>query len=199
MNPILKFVPLCCAVASGLTAVAQTTKQVAQSNRPEATVRSVYREVQLHAPSGLPGKDDMRVFAPYLSESLRRKIGQAEACGKDWNRQNGGQLEKAPFAWSEFGIFSGANERTSPATFQIESIHKTRDGSFQVVVGFTYRPGDGPGSWHVTDRVIQEGGRFVLDDVFFPKDDSGEDATLTGILSEGCEGAHWIGEGGHSN
>lgn len=193
MNPILKFVLACFGTALGLIAMAQTSNQVRQSSRPEATVRSVYREVQLRAPSGLLGHDDMRVFAPYLSESLRRKIGLAEACGKDWNRQNRGQIVKAPFAWSEFGIFSGANERTSPATFHIESIHKGKDGSFQVVVGFTYRPGDGPGSWNVTDHVIRENGRFVLDDVFFPKDDSGENSTLTGILSEGCEGPRWVG------
>lgn len=193
MSLILKVALPCFAAALGLMATAQTTKQVTPSNRAEATVRSLYREVQLRAPSGLLDDGDMRLFAPYLSESLRRKIGLAEACGRDWSRQNRGQIIKAPFAWSEFGIFSGANERTSPATFHIESIHKAKDGSFQVVVGLTYRPGDGPGSWHVTDHVIQEDGRFVLDDVFFPKDDSEESSTLTGILSEGCEGPRWVG------
>lgn len=193
MNRILKVALPCFMTALALMATAQRMKQVMPSSRPEATVRSLYREVQLHAPSGLLGDKDMRIFAPYLSESLRRKIRLAEACGEDWNRQNRGQIIKAPFAWSEFGIFSGANERTSPATFHIESIQKAKDGAFQVVVGFTYRPGDGPGSWHVTDHVIHENGRFVLDDVFFPKDDSGESSTLIGILSEGCDGPRWVG------
>lgn len=193
MNQILKSVLFCFAVALGLTAIAQGNEHVMPPNSPEAAVRSLYREVQNHAPSGLLGNADMRIFAPYLSKSLRRKMDLAEACEKDWRRQNQGQMVKAPFAWSEFGIFSGANERTSPATFHIESIHKAKDGSFQVVVGFTYRPGDGPGSWNVTDHLIQENGRFVLDDVFFPKDDSGESAALTGILSEGCEGPRWVG------
>ena len=193
MNQILKSVLFCFAVALGLTAIAQTNEHVMPPNSPGAAVRSLYREVRLRAPSGLLGDKDMRIFAPYLSESLRRKIRLAEACGKDWNRQNRGQMIKAPFAWSEFGIFSGANERTSPATFHIEGIQKAKDGYFQVVVGFTYRPGDGPGSWNVTDHVIQENGRFVLDDVFFPKDDSGESSTLTGILSEGCDGPRWVG------
>lgn len=193
MNSILKVALPSFLTALTLMATAQSTKQVMPSSRPESTVRSLYREVQLRAPSGLLGDKDTRIFAPYLSESLRRKIQLAESCGKDWNRQNRGQMIKAPFAWSEFGIFSGANERTSPATFHIESIQKAKDGSFQVVVGFTYRPGDGPGSWNVTDHVIQENGRFVLDDVFFPKDDSGESSTLTGILSEGCDGPRWVG------
>ncbi len=193
MNPILKVALPSLLAALALMATAQRTKHVMPPSRPESTVRSLYREVQRLAPSGLLGDKDMRIFAPYLSESLRRKIRLAQACGEDWNRQNHGQMIKAPFAWSEFGIFSGANERTSPATFHIESIHKTRDGSFQVVVGFTYRPGDGPGSWNVTDHVILENGRFVLDDVLFSKDDSGESSTLTGILSEGCEGPRWVG------
>lgn len=197
MNLIFKVASPCFAAALVLMATAQTTKQVTPSNRSEATVRSLYREVRRHAPSGLPSDSDMPIFAPYLSESLRRKISLAEACGNDWNRHNRGQMVKAPFAWSEFGLFSGANERTSPATFHIASIQRVKDGSFRVDVAFTYRTGDGSGLWHVTDRLIKEDGRFVLDDVLFPKDDSGETSTLTGILSEGCEGAHWVGEGGH--
>lgn len=193
MNSIFKVALPSLLAALTLMVTAQSTKQVIPSSRPESTVRSLYREVQLRAPSGLPGDKEMRMFAPYLSETLRRKIRLAEACGEDWNRLNHGQMIKAPFAWSEFGIFSGANERTSPATFHIESIHKVKDGSFQVDVGFTYRPGDGPGSWNVTDHVIQEHGRFVVDDVLFPKDDSGASSTLTGILSEGCEGSRWVG------
>jgi hypothetical protein len=29
--------------------------------------------------------------------------------------------------------------------------------------------------------------------VFFPKDDSEESSTLTGVLSEGCDGPRWVG------
>ena len=47
---------------------------------------------------------------------------------------------------------------------------------------------------HVKDHVVQEDGRFVLDDVFFPKENSEESSTLIGILSEGCDGPRWIGE-----
>lgn len=188
MNQILSSVLFCLAVAPGFAAPAQTNTHVTQPNRPEATVRSLYQEVQNRAPSGLLDDANKRIFAPYLSKSLRRKIDLARACEKDWVRQNRGQMVKAPFAWSEFGIFSGANERTSPGEFHIESVRKTEDGSFQVVVGFTYRPGDGPGSWRVTDRVIKEDGRFVVDDVQFPKEGLEDGSTLTGMLSEGCEG-----------
>lgn len=193
MNTILNSVLLCLTMASGLTATAQTNKQVTQLNGPEATVRSLYREVQNRAPSGLLDDANMRIFAHYLSKSLRREIDLAKACEKDWVRQNRGQMVKAPFAWSEFGLFSGANERTSPGEFHIESIRKTENGSFQVVVDFAYHPGDGSGSWRVTDHVIKEDGRFVVDDVLFPKEGPEDGSTLTGRLSEGCEGRRWVG------
>lgn len=193
INQILKSALFCFAVAFGLTAIAQTNGQMMPHNSPEAVVRSLYQEVQNRAPSGLLGDSDMRIFSPYLSKSLRRKIDLAEACEKDWIRQNRGQMVKAPFAWSEFGIFSGANERTSPGKFHIESIRKAEDGSFQIVVGFTYRPGDGSGSWHVTDHVIKEDGRFVVDNVLFPKEGPEDASTLTSRLSEGCEGPRWVG------
>lgn len=193
MNPILKVVLFCFAAAWGLTATAQTTEEVIPANHPEATVRSLYREVQSRAPSGLLRSADMRIFAPYLSKSLRQKIDLAEACERDWVRRNHGQVVKAPFAWSEFGMFSGTNERTSPGKFHIEGIRKADDGSFQIVVRLTYRSGDGSGSWRVTDHVIQEHGRFVLDDVLFPKEGPEDDSTLTGRLSEGCKGPRWVG------
>src|SRR5689334_19639467 len=146
---------LLCLVGFALMAAAQTAERAMRPTRPEATVRSVYRKVQNRAPSGLLDDADMRIFSPYLSKALRRKIDLAKDCEKDWNRQNRRQIMKAPFAWSEFGMFSGANERTSPGQFHIEGIRKTGDGAFQVVVGLAYRPGDGSGSWRVTDRVIR--------------------------------------------
>jgi hypothetical protein len=190
MNSILKAVLFCFAVSFALSARTQT---VATTSSPEEMVKALYREVQLHAPSGLPSGSDMRLYAPYLSKSLRHKIDLARACEDDWVRQNRGQVIKAPFAWSEFGMFSGANERISPGTFHIQSIRKTDDGSVQVVVGLTYRSGDGSGSWFVIDRLRHENGRFVLEDVSFPKDDAEDGSTLTGRLSQGCDGPRWVG------
>src|SRR5215467_13412823 len=40
--------------------------------QPEATVRSLYREVVARHPVGIPGGADKNVFAPYLSKSLLR-------------------------------------------------------------------------------------------------------------------------------
>lgn len=183
------------AAASSLVAAAQTSGNSVPGNRPEEMLISLYRKVQKHAPSGLPHGTEKRVFAPYLSSSLRRRIGLAEACESDWFNHDHGRVVKAPFAWSEFGIFSGGNERTSPGQFRIEKTRKTGDGSFEIMVGFTYLPMDGSGSWRVRDYVIRENGHFVLDDVLFFKDSQEDGATLTHILSEGCKGAAWVGKG----
>ena len=88
--------------------------------QPAALVRSLYREVVARHPTGLPRGADMNVFAPYLSKRLLHRIALANACARDWTRQDqkrmsmGDQIpEKAPFGWAESGIFSGAAIRTS--------------------------------------------------------------------------------------
>ena len=102
-------------------------------------------------------------------------------------------MVKAPFGWSEAGLFTGGNEKTSPGTFRIESTKEEKDGSFRSTVSFTYRPSDGPGAWHVIDSVIGEGGRFVVDEVIFPAEGSEATYTLSQLLAEGCKGSRWVG------
>jgi hypothetical protein len=194
MDPIKNRILFWFAIAWVLAIPGHTAAKALQNNGAEITVRNLYREVVLRAPSGLLSSANRRIFEPYLSRSLRRKMGLADACEKDWIRQNPEQAEKAPFGWSEFGLFSGENERTSPGDFHIESPRKDDDGSFHIDVTFTYRPVDGKGSWRVTDRVIREDGRFVVDEVFFPKEEGEGAFTLSDRLSEGCDGPHWVGE-----
>jgi hypothetical protein len=173
---------------------AHTSEPISSADSPEQTVRSLYSRVLVRAPSGLLDGANKTIFAPYLSRSLRRKIETARACYQDWFRQNKGQMVKAPFAWSEAGMFTGANERTSPGTFRIESMKAQKDGSFRVAVSFTYRASDGPGSWRVVDSVVREDGRFVVDEVTFPTERSEAAYTLSHTLSEGCDGPRWVGE-----
>lgn len=193
MNCNQKGVLLWLAMAWIVTPACNAAKTTQDHPRPEVLVRSLYHEVELRAPSGLLSDTDQRTFMPLVSRALRRKMDLAAACEKDWIRQNPAQDVKAPFGWSEFGLFSGANERTSPGNFHISTIRKENDGSFYLVVTFKYRPTDGTGSWHVTDHVIRENGRFVLDDVIFPKEGPEARFTLSGRLEEGCSGSHWVG------
>ena len=194
MNRSRYVVLLFLATAWAIGRPAHTTQPTIPANRPEAVVSRLYHEVVVRAPSGLLNGSEMRIFAPFLSRSLRRKIEVTSACERDWLRQNRGRMVKAPFSWSEAGIFSGPNERTSPGDFHIESTQAEKTGTFRVVVRFTYRPIDGPGSWRVVAIVVREDGRFVVDEVIFPKGETKDvDRTLSQILSQGCEGSRWVG------
>lgn len=167
-------------------------------NQPEALARSLYTQVVARAPSGLLyGAGNRKVFDPYLSELLLHRIQLADACSKDWLRKNRGRAIKAPFEWSESGLFSGGNERTSPGDFQIERIQREKDGLFRVNVKLTYRPQDGPGSWRVAAVLVLEDGRLAVDDVIYLKDPDRSDqvdTSLSKVLAHGCEGPHWVGD-----
>lgn len=163
-------------------------------NTPTTMVNALYHNVVLHHPYSLLEGPNAKIFLHYLSESLSRKIQSARDCSQDWFRQNQGKAAKAPFAWSEFGIFSGYNERDSPGSFNIESIQAESDGSFRADVLLTYIPADGPGSWHVSVRIVQQHNRPVVDDVTYLRDQPGDsEKRLSEILSEGCDGARWVG------
>jgi hypothetical protein len=191
--PIIKAYLICLVVALGFNASAQTAGEITIPSSFKATINDLYLYVQTHAPSGLLNEMDMKILSPYLSKSLYKKMSLAETCEKDWELHNHGKAIKAPFAWSEFGLFSGANERISPESYNIDSITKDNDGSFYVVVVFRYRHMDGSGIWHVTDHVILEDGNYVLDDVLFNDESQERSSKLTGILSQGCKGSHWVG------
>ncbi|MBB5061477.1 hypothetical protein HDF16_006213 [Granulicella aggregans] len=188
-HPVL----LLLAIVSTSGSKAHTSKPSASVDGPERTVKGLYGKVLVRAPSGLLDGANRRIFAPYLSRSLLLKMGTARICAQDWFRQNRGQMIKAPFAWSEAGMFTGGNERTYPGTFRIESTQAEKDGSFHVTVSFTYRASDGPGSWRVVDTVVREDGRFVVDEVAFPSERSEGAYTLSQTLSEGCKGPRWVG------
>ena len=174
-------------------------------NQPEALVRSLYQQVVVRHPTGLPKGADMKIFAPYLSKTLLHRIDLARACSRDWIRQNQGRIVKPPFAWGEAGLFSGGDELTGPRAFQIGRTESEKDGSFRVHVTLkwwetTDRNAD---RWHVTqDRpviwevvavVVPEDGNFAVDDVIYLKYKYINEYRLSEVLAKGCEGPHWVG------
>lgn len=181
--------------ASAFGQQASPSKQL--PNDPKTFVQSLYAQVVAHAPGFLlDGVRNEKIFDPYLSKSLHHRIDLASACSKDWFRQNHGQMVKPPLAWGEFGLFTGANERVSPSSFQIDKVHAEEDGSFRITVKLTYWPVDGSGSWRVTAIVVREDGRLALSDVIYLKDSDRTDdidTPMSKILTEGCDGTHWVG------
>jgi hypothetical protein len=136
----------------------------------------------------------MKLISPYLSSSLRHRIAQTRACGGDWFHQHPENNVKPPFAWGEFGLFSGADDRSGPRTFDIEKT-ESGNGSVRVYLRLTGGiPPEKPWTWQVADVLVREGGRYVIDDVIFLKDeDIGTEWRLSEILAVGCDGSHWVG------
>lgn len=186
-----------------MCALGQPIHQSQPSNPPsgsEVVVRNLYHDVIARHPVGIPYGANMRILAPYLSTSLIHRIDSAQACSRDWMRQNQGRVLKAPFAWGEAGLFSGGDEKASPGSFRIERTEAEKDGSFRVDVELMYKPSDGPGVWHVEAVVVREGGHLAVDDVIFLKNKgSGSQAPgesrLSELLSQGCDGPRWVGYG----
>jgi len=166
------------------------------TSQPIAVVNSLYRQVIARHPLGIPSGENWKVFAPYLSRDLVRRITLARSCQNDWFRKNQGKMIKEPFAWGETGFFSGAEELSEPSSFQVQRTEANHDGSFRVFVKLTESPpNDKPWSWDVAVRVKIEERRPVIDDVVYLKgDDVPTEYRLSEILTEGCNGSHWIGD-----
>ena len=179
----------------------QEHHRVDSSSQAEIPVRRLYQQlVSRPLGGGIPTPEEMKLLSPYLSSSLLHRITQTRACANDWFRLHPKKFAKPPFAWGEFGLFSGADDRGSPQTFRIEKIESENDSSFLAYIRLTEgNPGAKPWTWRVADRVALEGGKYVIDDVIFPKEeDTDTETRLSGILMSGCDGPRWVGLGDNS-
>jgi hypothetical protein len=181
----------------------QLTQSRPQSlpKQSETMVRSLYSEVVARHPVGIPRNADMKVFAPYLSKALLHRIDSAIGCETDEARQRPEPNLKPQIEWLEFGLFTGGNEKVSPRTFHVEKAQSDKNGSFRVNVRFTWGATASPWIWHVTAIVVRQGGRFVVDDVIFLKDENTleDESRLSDVLAAGCDGPRWVGYRGERN
>lgn len=137
--------------------------------QPEALIRSLYQQVVAHHPVDIPYGTNMRIFAPYMSNSLLHNLDVDNACAEDWNRQHPDPNLKPPVY--EGGLFSGGDERTSPRSFEIERTEHENDGSVRVFVKLTLGSApEKPEVWEVAPILVEENGHLVVDDVVFVKD-----------------------------
>jgi hypothetical protein len=189
-----------------LCSFAQTAQQSRLGGlpkQPAALVQSLYHQVVLRHPLGLPRGADMNVFNRYLSKSMLHRIEMARACARDWARQDQKRMlmkdqipEKASFGWAESGLFSGSAERTAPDAFLIERSESEKDGSIHVYLKLTLTSPP-PEAWEVAVVLVKEDGRFVVDDVIYLEDKSDSiGMPLSALLSKGCDGSSWVGFGG---
>jgi len=182
-----------------LLALGRATSQSQARVQPKgatAPVVSLYTQVVAVHPIGIPKPPDMRGIAPYLSQGLLHRIDLAKACQADFSRQNPKPDLKPAFGWLELGLFSGDDEQASPTAFQVEHTQLEKGGSVRAYVKLTYNepPPYGPWIWHVAAVVMQENGRYVVDDVIYLRDERrSTEEQLSERLSAGCEGPRWVG------
>jgi hypothetical protein len=183
----------------------------AQESSPDTVVRELYRQVVAKHPFGIPHGEDRTVIWPLLSRGLIHKLEIAEACERDYSKQQKGREEvhKPEYGWLEAGIFSGGNELAAPTDAVVKNTVPRKDGSFLVYVQLevkesfeTYgRPPDpkNVGHWQIGAIVISEEGRFVIDDVLFFKENSTDIERHLSEWFSRCDGSHWIVESKRPN
>jgi hypothetical protein len=170
---------------------------------PALLAQSLYQQVVARRPVGIPSGEDWKIFAPYMSKTLLQRIDSAMACGDDWDRQFPDPNLKPEIGWLELGLFSGGDDESELNAFKVERAQSEEDGSYRVYVRLTWgRPPDGPWVSHVAIVLVEENGRFVVDDVLYLKEvknleSESLDGQLSQSLSEGCNGPHWVGFGEH--
>ena len=173
--------------------VPQKHHRVDLSSQAEAPVRGLYRRLVSQRIWGFPSPKGMKTLSPYLSSSLIHRINQSRACGDDWFRLHPKNDEKAPSTWTEFGLFSGYNDRGHPYAFHIDKTESENDGSFRVYVRLTEGPPKRPWNWQVAAVVVSENGRSKINDVIFLRDeDIPTESRLSEVLTTGCDGPRWI-------
>jgi hypothetical protein len=190
---------LCLIQLFGHGQAPQEHHRVDLSNQAELPVRRLYQQLVSRPIGGIPTIERMKSLSPYLSDSLLNRITQARACNDDYFRLHPKNDVKAPLEWLEFGLFSGADDRSGPHTFQIKKAKSQEDSSIRVNVRLTEGiPPEKPWTWEVAAIVIRENGRFVINDVVFLRDENvNTDSRLSEVLTRGCDGSRWVGYATH--
>ena len=176
---------------------------------PDSVVQELYQQVVARKPLGLPRGADKAAIWPFLSNQLIQKLDAAQACENDYYRQMTDKNSKPGFAWLENGLFSGANEEATPSAAALERTEPSKNGSLRIYVRLTYKESfetyDRPPNpadtfqWRVVAVVKSQGGRFVVDDILFFKDDSTKIASRLTESFKGCDGPRWVGVAQHPN
>lgn len=177
--------------------LAGQVQSVRASEPPASLVSSLYAQVISRHPIGVTKGFEMTTFAPFLSKGLRHRIDQTAACEADWFRQYPQPGMKPGFGWLELGLFSGDGENAGPSAFQIERTQPQKDGTVRVYVTLTHaESNEPPWTWQVAAIVRREDGHYVVNDVIYLKDKNNPaDVRLSKLLSDGCNGPRWVGEG----
>lgn len=168
---------------------------------PQALVTRFYTLCIKHHVAGLPLTASARdVLRPMLSEDLRRRIGDGEACQADFIRQFPDPppvnppvpqiTYKPPFV--DCCIFTSTPDGP-PTSFRLGLTTVLRDGRYRVLVHFVIRDNMGGIRWQDAAIVKREGDRFVIDNVVFDADRKPAGYLPQPVSFQGCKGPRWVG------
>ena len=198
MSPLryLILLPFVAILAAGQSVQKKSTSNVSQE--AETLVQTLYQQVLFRKPVGTMKPADRKIFAPYLSVILHRKLDSAIACEDDFFRQNPPKPElpeKPPFAWLENGTFSGGDDEDELRSAQIERSKSQKDGSVWIYVRLRWGiPPEKPWFSRVIAVVIQGNGHLAVDDLIYRgEQDHPYTERLSDVLSMGCREGHWVG------
>jgi hypothetical protein len=152
------FVGMCCWLA------------VAVPGRPAAgdadtaaqTIRIFYKTYADMKTSGLPDPNAMAKLSPYFSAPLQKAIKSAQLTQARCEKLHPG--DKPP--WVEGDMFSSSFEGFT--RFQVNGAGASKGPRTLYKVSFEYaEKGQKPVTWTDEVALIQEGGRWVIDNVFY--------------------------------
>ena len=140
-------------LAAGFPLFAQTNDSPAQA------VRGFYAEYQKLHSSGLPDQAVVRKLGSHWSAGLRAAISRAQAEQGGCKKSHPG--DKPP--WVEGDMFSSNFEGFTTVRVQ----DPASPGNGRLTLTFEYSANGKKVSWSDDVSVIREGGRWVIDDVFY--------------------------------
>lgn len=126
------------------------------------TIRTFYRTYSEMKTSGLPDSKAMVKLSPYFSAPLQKAIRTAQVKQARCEKLNPG--DKPP--WVEGDMFSSSFEGFT--RFQVAEVVPGKGSHTVYRVNFEYiEKGQKPMSWTDEVAMVQEGGRWVIDNVFY--------------------------------
>jgi hypothetical protein len=162
------------------------------ASTPQALVTRFYTFCVKHHVAGLPlDGGEKEALGPLLSQDLRRRIDDAEACQADSMRQHPElPLGKPPFV--DCCIFTSTPDGP-PTSFTLGPTSELRDGRYEVLVSLFLNDNMGGIRWRDAAIVKREGDRFVIDNVVFDSDEKPVGYLPAPMSFWGCQGPQWVG------
>ena len=156
---------------------------------PQEVARAFLEKYLKKESSG--GLDAVPALAPFLSQRLLRALNDADACQKDWGKQQPkDSTDKPPFV--DCCLFASSPEGT-PSAFKLGPTEVLADRRYKIFVDFTYDEALETRSWRDAVILAESEGRYSIDDFLFLRDAPKAAPTLLSESFEGCRGPRWTG------